>query len=182
MALARRAADPAKPGKTPYNALKPTMGPSHHAPDVRTVLPGIDVFSVSVDVPTTFAHVINFQADVRRAPTAAEVVEALDSMPRVLVGRGLRSTPDLAEHFQDLGRRRRDRPEIYVWEESIAVDRQTVYATISVHMESITIPETVDCIRAARNLERDNWASVAKTDRALGIEKDVACYRRGSSR
>jgi glyceraldehyde-3-phosphate dehydrogenase (NAD(P)) len=133
---------------------------------------------MSVDVPTTFAHVINFQADVRREPSVAEVVEALDRMPRVLVGRGLRSTADLAEHFQDLGRSRRDRPEIYVWEESIAVDRQTVYATISVHMESITIPETVDCVRAALRLERDNWASVARTDRALGIQKDGACYRR----
>jgi glyceraldehyde-3-phosphate dehydrogenase (NAD(P)) len=182
VALARRAADPAKPGKTPYNALKPTMGPSHHAPDVRTVLPGIDVFSISVDVPTTLAHVINFQADVRRALTADEVVESLDSPPRVLVGRGLRSTADLAEHFQDLGRSRRDRPEIYVWEESVFVEQQTIYATISVHMESITIPETVDCIRATLALEPDNWASVAKTDRALGIEKNEACYRRESSR
>lgn len=178
VALARRAADPAKPGRTPYNALKPTKGPSHHAADVRTVLPGIDVFSMSIDVPTTFAHVINFQADVRSAPTTAEVVQALDFMPRVLVGRGLRSTADLAEYFQDLGRSRRDRPEIYVWEESILVEHRTVYATISVHMESITIPETVDCIRAALGREPDNWASVAKTDRALGIEKSSGCYRR----
>ncbi len=181
VALARRAADPAKSGKTPYNALKPTMGPSHHAADVRTVLPGIDVFSMSIDVPTTFGHVINFQADVRRVPTKVEVVAALASMPRVLVGRGLRSTADLAEHFQDLGRSRRDRPEIYVWEESITVEQRTVYATISVHMESITIPETVDCIRAALGLERDNWVSVGKTDRALGIEKDLACYGRRPS-
>ncbi len=180
VALARRAADPAKPGKTPYNALKPTMGPSHHAADVQTVLPGLDVSSMSIDVPTTFGHVINFQADVRRAPAAVEVVAALDSMPRILVGRGLRSTADLAEHFQDLGRSRRDRPEIYVWEENITVKQHTVFATISVHMESITIPETVDCIRAALGLERDNWVSVGKTDRALGIEKDPACYRRSS--
>ena len=86
-------------------------------------------------------------------------------MPRILVGRGLRSTADLAEHFQDLGRSRRDRPEIYVWEENITVKQHTVFATISVHMESITIPETVDCIRAALGLERDNWVSVGKTDR-----------------
>ena len=177
-ALTRRGADPGKPGKTPYNALKPTMGQSHHAPDVRTVLPNIDLFSVSVDVPTTFGHVINFQAEVSGARTRDDVAEALDSMPRVVVGRGLSSTADLAELYQDFGRSRRDRPEIYVWEESIAVEGPAIYATISVHMESITIPDTVDCIRAGLGMEDNNWVSIHRTDCALGIEKKCDSYQR----
>ena len=133
---------------------------------------------MSVDVPTTLAHVISFQADLASAATESAVLEALDCLPRVVVGRGLRSTADVAEHFQDLGRYRRDRPEIYVWQESVVVERQTVYATISVHMESITIPETIDCIRASLGCERDNWTSIFKTDYAMRIEKAPICYRR----
>ena len=177
VALARRAADPGKPSKTPCNALEPKMGPSHHAPDVQTVLPHLDLLSMSVDIPTTFGHVINFQADVRRDVDAAEVLEVLHGMPRIMVGQGLSSTAAWAEHFQDLGRSRRDRPEVYVWGQSVAAAAGTVYATVGVHMESITIPETVDCVRAAMNLESDNWVSIHKTDCALGIAKDPDCYR-----
>ena len=168
VALARRAADPGKPSKTPCNALEPKMGPSHHAPDVQTVLPHLDLLSMSVDIPTTFGHVIHFQADVRREVDVAEVVEVLHSMPRIVVGQEPTTTAAWAEHFQDLGRSRRDRPEIYVWEPRVAVMANTVYATIGVHMESITIPETVDCVRAALNLESDNWVSIHKTDCATG--------------
>lgn len=178
VALTRRAADPGKTSKTPFNALRPTMGPSHHASDVQTVLPDLDLFSMSVDVPSTYGHVINFQVDLQRPVRAVDVAEALDAVPRIVVGHGFHSTADLAEYYQDLGRRRRDRPEIYVWEESMATYGSTVYAAISVHMESITIPETIDCIRAALKLETNNWVSVYQTDKALGIAKEEACYRR----
>ena len=178
VSLTRRGADPGKTSQTPFNALRPTPGPSHHAADVQDVLPQVDLFSMSVDVPTTLAHVISFQADLAGTATESTVLEALDGLPRMVVGRGLRSTADVAEHFQDLGRYRRDRPEIYVWQDSVIVERQTVYATISVHMESITIPETVDCIRASLGCEPDHWASVFKTDCAMRIAKDSTCYQR----
>jgi len=175
--LVRRASDPAKMAKCPYNALSPTMGQSHHGPDVRTVAPDLNVFSLSVDAPTTLAHVINFQVDLDRPVTADEVAAALDATPRVLVGEGLRTTADLAEQFRALGRSRNDRPEIYVWRDSIHTEGSTVYASISVHMESITIPETVDCVRAALGMAPSKWASIRKTDQALGIAKDARCYQ-----
>ena len=120
---------------------------------------------------------VSFQADVQRDVDAADVLEVLHRLPRVVVGQGLKSTADWAEYFQDLGRSRRDRPEIYVWEHSVSVTARTVYATVGVHMESITIPETVDCVRAALNLESNNWVSIRKTDCALGIAKEADCYR-----
>ena len=176
VSLIRRSADPGKRSKTPVNALTPVMGQSHHAPDVRTVLPHLRLYSMSVDCCTTLGHVLTVQADLCRPASRTEVLHTLDRMPRLLLGRGLHSTADLAEHYEDLGRRRRDRPEVYVWSDGLQVEGSTVYATISVHMESITIPETVDCVRAALNLEKDGWASVYKTDRALGIAKDAGCY------
>jgi glyceraldehyde-3-phosphate dehydrogenase (NAD(P)) len=176
ISLWRRAADPGKRSKTPLNALTPTMGQSHHAPDVLTVLPGLKLYSMSADCPTTLGHVLTVQADLARNVTREQVLAVLDRTPRVIVGEGLRSTADLAEYYQDLGRPRRDRPEIYVWSEGLHADGRTIVVTFSVHMESITIPETIDCVRAVLGLEHNAWASALATDRALGIAKEAACY------
>lgn len=176
ISLWRRAADPGKRSKTPLNALTPTMGQSHHAPDVLTVLPGLKLYSMSADCPTTLGHVLTVQADLSRNVTSEQLLAVLDRIPRVIVETGLRSTADLAEYYQDLGRPRRDRPEVYVWSEGLHVDGRTAVVSFSVHMESITIPETIDCVRATRGLEPNGWASALVTDRALGIAKEAACY------
>ncbi len=176
--LVRRSADPAKRSNVPINALLPFMGQSHHAPDVKTVLPGLKLYSMSVDANTTYGHIIRVQADLKRPTTRDEVVEILNGMPRILVGSGVRNTAELAALAEDAGRSRRDRPEIYVWKECVEVFGSTIRAAFSVHMESITIPETVDCLRSAFRLATDNWASIEKTDRALGIAKEHASYDR----
>jgi glyceraldehyde-3-phosphate dehydrogenase (NAD(P)) len=176
ISLWRRAADPGKRSKTPLNALAPVLGQSHHAPDVQTVLPGLQLYSMSADCPTTLGHVLTVQADLARYVNRQQVLDVLDQTPRVIVGEGLRSTADLAEYFQDLGRSRRDRPEIYVWSEGLHVSGRTLVVTFSVHMESITIPETIDCVRAVLGLERNGWASAWTTDHALGIAKETSCY------
>ena len=181
VALARRAADPGKLGKVPFNSLVPTLGLSHHARDVKTVFPGPHVVSVSVDCPTTLGHVLQFQVDLGQAVERDHVLEALQTIPRIAIGRGIRSTAELAEHYTDLGRRRGDRPEIYVFEESVETCGTTVLAAISVHMESITIPETVDCVRAALGLDSMGWNSIALTDRSLGILQPNAQYLPPSS-
>src|SRR5262249_44559921 len=139
-------------------------------------LPGLDFYSMSADCPTTLGHVLTIQADLRRPVSRAEVAAALGRTPRVIVGEGLASTADLAEYYQDLGRPRRDRPEVYAWSEGLQADGRTVVASFSVHMESITSPETIDCVRAALGVERDGWASIRRTDTALGIVKDPTCY------
>jgi len=69
------------------------MGPSHHAPDVQTVLPHLELLSMSVDIPTTFGHVISFQADVQRDVDEAEVIKALNGLPRIVVGQGSTRRP-----------------------------------------------------------------------------------------
>lgn len=179
--LARRSADPGKLSKVPTNSLVPTMGLSHHATDVSSVFRDLKLASVSVNCPTTFAHILQFQVDLRKAASRGQVIKALQTIPRVVVGRDLSSTAELTEHYVQLGRRRGDRPEIYVFEESLTVIGSTVLAAISVHMESITIPETIDCIRAALEQINDPWESIAKTDRALGIWQAEASYNRPNS-
>jgi glyceraldehyde-3-phosphate dehydrogenase (NAD(P)) len=176
ISLWRRAADPGKSSKTPVNALTPYPGQSHHAPDVGTVLPGLNLYSMSADCPTTLSHVLTIEADLARAPSMDEVRQALDRTPRIILGSGLRSTHDLAEYYQDIGRSRRDRPEVYVWDGGLHVQERTIVASFNVHMESITIPETIDCVRATLGMEADPWVSIRRTDTALGIEKEAAYY------
>lgn len=176
ISLWRRAADPGKASKTPVNALTPYPGQSHHAPDIATVLPGLNLYSMSADCPTTLSHVLTIEADLACAPSLDKVRRALDKTPRIILGTGLRSTSELAEYYQDIGRSRRDRPEVYVWDEGLYVQGRTVVASFNVHMESITIPETIDCVRATLGMETDPWASIRRTDMALGIDKEGACY------
>ncbi len=171
VALCRRAADPGKRSRTPLNAMLPVLGASHHAADVRTVLPGLSVSSMSVDVPTTLSHLLTFQIDLRTPARRDAVLRALGRTPRVSVGRGLASTADLADDAAERGRSRRDRPEIYVFADALRAVGSTVHATIAVHMESITIPETVDAVRAVLSIEADGWKSISKTDRALRIPR-----------
>lgn len=55
--LVRRAANPVESKKGPINAIVPAFKvPPHHGPDLKTVLPDIDIVSVAVVVPTTIMH------------------------------------------------------------------------------------------------------------------------------
>ena len=59
--IVRRAADPKEVKKGPINSitLNPPKLPSHHAEDVKSVLPWLDIKTAAVVVPTTLMHVHN---------------------------------------------------------------------------------------------------------------------------
>jgi glyceraldehyde-3-phosphate dehydrogenase (NAD(P)) len=168
-ALVRRSADPGKKGRTPFGAMTPAPGQSHHGPDVRTVLPGLPVFSFSADACTTLGHVVTVTVQTRKTADLRALRETLQQMPRIILGAGIRDTAALAEWFYDLGRQRGDHPEIYIWEEGLRVEGKQVSASFCVHMESITVPETVDCIRATLEMEVNPWSSIRRTDEAMGL-------------
>ncbi len=177
LTLARRGADPGKLSKVPANSLAPTMGPSHHARDVNTVLPSFKLTSISVDCPTTFGHVLEFHVQLSRKSSRAEVLRAVESVPRILVDNRFASTTALADHFRDQGRHRFDHPELYVFADQLSVRECALRAAVAVHMESITIPETIDCVRAALRMEVDPWRSIRLTDESLGIAQGPHLYR-----
>ena len=56
-----------------------------------------------------------------------------------------------------------------MWEDGVHVVGNTLYSFQAVHQESDVVPEKVDAIRAMLELERDGKASMAKTDKSLGI-------------
>jgi len=173
--MMRRGGDPDDIKRGPINAIvpDPIKLPSHHGPDVQTVLPHIKIDTVAVKLPTTLMHMHYVNANLKKAVPAQEVAAALKQYPRIWLipaWLGIKSTGDCVEIGRDLGRPRYDMMENCVWEESIAVDSTGELNLFQgIHQESDVIPENIDCIRAMTGIEKDGKKSMAKTNKTLGI-------------
>jgi glyceraldehyde-3-phosphate dehydrogenase (NAD(P)) len=180
LAITRRGADPANIKSGPINATIPVLpGFSHHAPDIITVIPGLNVKSMAVIASTTLMHVHILRVEVARSVTKDEVVELLASTPRVRMVSGESgdsSTAHLIEWARDQHRPRGDHWEVAVWEDSIAVDGQVIFLTVGVHMESVIAPENVDCIRAMSTDAMTASQAIYRTDEAFGFARDRDLY------
>lgn len=60
-----------------------------------------------------------------------------------------------------------------MWEDGLNVEGSEVSLTCHVHNQAIMIPETNDAVRALIGLEPDGARSIARTDAALGIRKNL---------
>lgn len=173
--LVRRAADPWDIKTGPINAIKldPVTLPSHHGPDVQTVIPHLNISTVAVVVPTTLMHVHVVNVELKEKASAEQIAEAFEKAPRIKLlsaERGFKSTAQIIEYARDLGRPRYDLPELIIWRESISCVDGEVFFTQAVHQEAIVVPENVDAIRASTSLMDDPEKSIALTNRVLGIE------------
>jgi glyceraldehyde-3-phosphate dehydrogenase (NAD(P)+) (phosphorylating) len=174
--LVRRAADPAETKKGPINGIMPTFQlPSHHGPDVRTILPNLHIATTAVVVPTTLMHVHVNHVRLTRAPRdAGEVLDAFRKTPRFRVfapWEHVDGTPQVMEYARDRGLGLNDMMENVLWDEGLRLETRDVYFFQAIHQESIVVPENVDAIRASLELETDGRASIAKTDHAIGLTR-----------
>jgi len=172
VSLARRAVDPNDFKKGPVNAivLNPVKLPSHHGPDVKSVLPRINITTAAIKVPTTLMHVHTVNMEVNKDCTAEDVKSIFGSQSRIrLVGQGITSTAEIIEFARDIGRPRYDMWELCIWPESITVAEKELYFFQAIHQESIVVPENVDAIRAMMELESDGSKSIEKTNKAIGL-------------
>ena len=173
--LVRRGGDPDDIKKGPINAIvpDPVTLPSHHGPDVQSVMPHIDIVTAALKVPTTLMHVHSVSISVKGTPLQQDVVDALKKWPRIWLippSYEIKSTASVMELGRVLGRPKGDMMENAVWEESVSVDKNGHISLFqAVHQESDVIPENIDCIRAMTGLAKDKLKSMAKTDRSLGI-------------
>ncbi|MGO9112916.1 MAG: hypothetical protein ACLP9L_27090 [Thermoguttaceae bacterium] len=122
--------------------------------------------------PYTHSHLHTVKLDLDVAVERQAALEALRGAPRVLVaaaGEGFSTTADVQEFFRNSTRRRADRPELLVWEESVMTDRRQLYLLADVCQEATSIPETVDAIRLSQSRCVDAAESIRRTDAALGI-------------
>ncbi len=172
--IARRAADPDEPSKGPIDSvnLDPVTIPSHHGPDVQTVLPHIPVITMAYKVPTTHMHLHSVIVSLKEnAVTEDRIIGAFKEAPRILLVSqkdGIKSTAHVMDYARELGRNRGDLYEPAIWKESIKVVDDEAYFFMGVHQESIVVPENVDAIRAATGLASKS-ESMAMTNKTMGI-------------
>ena len=170
--IARRAADPNDIKKGPINAivLDPVKLPSHHGPDVMSVLPQINITSTALKIPTTLMHMHVVNMEVNTDCTAETIKKIFSSQSRIrFVGQGITSTAEIMEVARDIKRPRNDMWENCIWPESITVNEKELYFFQAIHQESIVVPENVDAIRAMMELESDGAKSIEKTNKAIGL-------------
>lgn len=155
------------------NTIVPELHvPSHHGPDVKTVLHDIDIVTVAAKGSHNLYHMHFCIIEAKSTPTREGVIKALEDEPRVVLvsGKdGVEALNSIVELARDLGRPRGDLYEIPVWEDSIAVSGNEIYLMWATPNESNVIPDNIDAIRALTELETDWRASVAKTDKNLGV-------------
>lgn len=175
--IVRRAADPGDSKNGPINGLEPSVKlPTHHGPDVQSVMPWLNISTMAVKASTTLMHVHTVVAELATETTTADVIEVLKAAPRVrLVSSkdGIKTTAQVMELARDLGRDRSDMYEIIVWEDGIKVVGKTLYFYQAVHQESDVIPENIDCIRSMCKMIQDPAESVRKTNESLGIPQKM---------
>ncbi len=171
--IVRRAADPGDSKNGPINGLEPSVKlPTHHGPDVQSIMPWLDISTMAVKASTTLMHVHTIVAELGSEVTTEDVIKVLEKAPRVrLVSSkdGIKTTAQIMEMARDLGRDRSDMYEIVVWRDGIKVVGNTLYLYQAVHQESDVIPENIDCIRSMCKVEQEASTSVSKTNRSLGI-------------
>ena len=171
--LARRATDPDDVKKGPIDAvvLDPTTLPSHHGPDVLSVLKGFDVVTMAYKIPTTHLHLHSLIVTLKRPAPKEEVVGSLQKAPRLMLvdGKsGFKSTASIMDLAREMGRPRNDIYEATVWKDSVTVVGSDAYMFLAVHQEAIVVPENIDAVRAlAGGYTREQ--SMKLTDESLGI-------------
>ncbi|MDR0198247.1 MAG: type II glyceraldehyde-3-phosphate dehydrogenase [Methanomassiliicoccaceae archaeon] len=171
--LVRRGADPNNSKSGPINAIEPSLKiPTHHGPDVQSIMPWLNIQTMAVKVPTTIMHLHTVIVRLGKEVTTEDVLALWKKTPRVRLVKGksgIKSSAQVMELARDLGRSRGDMFEIIVWEDGVKVVGNMLYYYQAVHQESDVIPEIVDCIRSMCKLEEDAARSIKKTDKAMGI-------------
>lgn len=176
--MIRRGADPWDIRHGPINAIVPVLElPSHHGPDVRTVLPDIEIFTTAISISSTLMHLHTVTVDCTETPEVHEVLKLFEKTTRIRVvdnASKVRSTAEIMEFAKDLGRNRSDMPEIVIWKEAVGTHKKKLLYMQAIHPESDVVCENIDAIRAAMGV-KDAKASIKKTNESLKIDLCREC-------
>jgi glyceraldehyde-3-phosphate dehydrogenase (NAD(P)) len=172
--IIRRVADPGDYHRGLTNALQIDKAPSHQAVDLMTIMPHVNATGILVHTPVTHGHIITVVAQGKAKITKEMAIKAFSSHDRIRVvsiDEGFLGNASLFRYARDLGNPRGDMYEIALWKDSIVeVGSQIMYA-INIPQEAVTIPETIDAIRAATKMQSNRDEGVAVTNHYLGIGK-----------
>jgi glyceraldehyde-3-phosphate dehydrogenase (NAD(P)) len=154
------------------NALQIDKAPSHQAVDLMTIMPHVQATGILVHTPVTHGHIITVVAHGKQKITKDMALEAVQKHPRIRVvsiDEGFLGNASLFKYARDLGNPRGDMYEIGLWSDSIVETGDEIMYAINIPQESVTIPETIDGIRAACRMQDTRETGTAKTNEYLGI-------------
>jgi glyceraldehyde-3-phosphate dehydrogenase (NAD(P)) len=171
--IIRRVADPGDYHRGLTNALQMDKAPSHQAVDLMTIMPHIEATGILVHTPVTHGHIITVVAHAKSGRITKEMAidafKAHDRIRVVSIDDGFLGNASFFRYARDLGNPRGDMYEIGLWEDSIVESGDNIMYAINIPQESVTIPETMDGIRAALKMQPDSVSGTAETNKYLGL-------------
>lgn len=171
--IVRRVADPGDTHRGLTNVLQVDKVPNHQAVDLMTIMPHVNATGFLVHTPVTHGHIISIVATPKKSISKETLLETFRAHPRIRVFRiadGFNSNASLFKYARDLGNKRADMYEIGVWEECIGPSGDDILFAINIPQEAVTIPETVDGVRAAMRMQTDRLEAVGRTNSYLGMK------------
>jgi glyceraldehyde-3-phosphate dehydrogenase (NAD(P)) len=174
--IIRRVADPGDYHRGLTNALQMDKAPSHQAVDLMTIMPHVEATGILVHTPVTHGHIITVVAHGKggKKITGDMALEAFKTHDRIRVVRiedGFLGNASFFRYARDLGNSRGDMYEIGLWEDSIVESGDNIMYAINIPQESVTIPETMDGVRAVMKMQSDSVSATAETNKYLGLGK-----------
>jgi len=173
--IIRRVADPGDYHRGLTNALQMDKAPSHQAVDLMTIMPHVEATGILVHTPVTHGHIITVLAHSKdKRITVSMALDAFRSHDRIRVVRldeGFIGNASFFRYARDLGNPRGDMYEIGIWEESIVESGDNIMFAIHIPQEAVTIPETIDAIRASMKMQNDSASGTAETNKYLEMGK-----------
>jgi glyceraldehyde-3-phosphate dehydrogenase (NAD(P)) len=170
--IIRRVADPGDTHRGLVDTLQIEAIPNHQAVDLMNIMPHIDATGILVHAPVTHGHIITIVATPKGKITPEEAIEAFKAHPRIRVVRiadGFDTNTSLFNYARYLGHPRGDMYEVGLFEETVGMSGDDLMFAISIPQEPVVIPETIDGIRAALEMQTDGLEAVDLTNKYLGV-------------
>ena len=171
--IIRRVADPGDYHRGLTNALQMEYAPSHQALDLMHIMPHIDATGILVHAPVTHGHIITVMATPKKSISKQDLLDLAAAHPRirtVKIADGFLGNASLFRYARDMGKFRGDNYEIALWDESIVKSGEQIMFAINIPQESVVIPENMDAIRAAMQMQMTREEGTAMTNRYLGMK------------
>lgn len=171
--IIRRVADPGDTHRGYVDLLRVEPVPNHQAVDLMLIMPHVEATGLLVHTPVTHGHIINVLATPKRSISKEALLDTFREHPRIRVVRiadGYNSNTSLFQYARHLGNKRGDMYPIAVWDECVGFSGKDVMFAIYIPQEAVTIPETLDGVRACLRMQTDRLEAVGLTNEYLGLE------------
>jgi len=170
--IIRRIADPGDTHRGIVDSLMMEAIPNHQAVDLMEIMPHVDATGLLVHTPITHGHIITILASPKKGISKDEAIDVFRAHPRVRsvkIEDGFDTNTSLFNYARYLGHPRGDMFEVGLFEETVGHSGDDLMFAINIPQESVTIPETLDAVRAAMPMQTEQAEAVGLTNQYLGM-------------